>query len=196
MSTSTKERPRIARPGSGVAVDPSRVMIMRWRRGLTRDEVSDRIAALGLRTDRGRPVSLKRDAVGKVETGQRRPSELAMEALCQVLECAPADLMPGGAPLAMPRSAKVRAARLDHNRELRDFAIRHGLRYKNPKTGRIYYKKALREAYAAHVAAVLATGSGDPEQAAAAEETASAALDAAVRTLRVADPECGDRKAS
>jgi hypothetical protein len=102
-----------------------------------------------------------------------------------VLECTADELTPGGPAITMPASARARQSRLAHNRELRDFAIRHSLRYKNPRTGRVYYSKPLRKAYAAQVAVTMAaegTGAGTLENA---RTEAAAALDAAIAALRL-----------
>lgn len=191
-TTKDKDRLRIARPGSGVAVEPRRVMAMRMDRLLSRKQVSDRIAALGLTDEHGEPVTVGRDHLGKIETGWRKPSLDAMKALCTVLECRADELTPGGPAITMPASARARQSRLDHNRELRDFAIQHGLRYKNPRTGRVYYKKVLRRAYAAQVAATMAAEGPDTGALEDAQMAAAAALDAAVASLSMPGEDPGE----
>lgn len=182
MTMISQESSRRTRPGSGVAVDPRRVMAMRMRRGLKRWQVSGRVTELAMTDDHGDPVTLGRDHLGKIETGHRKPSLDMMKALCIVLECTSDDLMPGGPAISIPVTAKARQSRLDHNRELRAFAIEHSLRYKNPGTGRVYYSKPLREAYAAHVDARMMVTAG-PEAAAAATRTANEALHTAITAI-------------
>jgi transcriptional regulator with XRE-family HTH domain len=186
-TTKDKDRLRITRPGSGVAVEPRRVMAMRQRRLLTRKQVSERIAALGLADEHGKPVTMGRDHLGKIETGWRQPSLDAMRALCTALECTTDELMPGGPVITIPVTAKARQSRLAHNRELRAFAVKYGLRYKNPRTGRVYYSKPLRKAYAAQVAVTMAAEGAGPGALALedAQAEAAAALDAAVAALRL-----------
>lgn len=161
MTTMTEERPRLTRPSAGIAVDPARVIAMRFRRLLSRKQMSAAITALGLTGERGDPVRFGPDAIGKIETGQRKPSLDSLRAICAVLMCTPDDLMPGGPVIALPKVAREREARLAHNTELRNFAIRRGLRYKNPRTGRVYYGKKLRAAYARYIEVQLAEATGD-----------------------------------
>jgi hypothetical protein len=194
MTTTTEDRPRITRPGAGVTVDPQRVMTVRNKRLLTRERLSEKIRALGLTDDAGRPVTLGPDFLGKIETGGengRRPGLHSFRALCLALECDPAELMPGGRETVLPRSMRERLARLDHNRDLRDFAVPRGLRYKNPDTGRVYYSKALRAAYAAWLA-LEAVRDGDEEQVRAAEKDYEAALARVPRVDGAADNEVAD----
>lgn len=150
MSTVVTEEPQPAtRAGSGVAVSPQRVMAMRHIRRLSRQQLADRIAALGLTDDRDRPVRLGKDALGKIETGQRRPSVAAFAALTDALACDPADLTGDGRAIEMPGWVLEKQERLDENNKLRMFAAEHGLRWANPANGRVYYGNPLREAYAA-----------------------------------------------
>jgi transcriptional regulator with XRE-family HTH domain len=185
MTTSIKDRPRIVRPGSGVAVDPGRVMAMRQSRLLSRKQVSDRVRKLDLLDEHENLVTLGCDHLGKIETGHRKPSLDAMRALCDVLECKPDELMPGGPVIPVPVTARARKSRLAHNRELRAFAIQNGLRYKNSRTGRVYYAKPLRNAYAAHVAAIMADAQGDADDVETTGKLAAAALTYAMTVLRV-----------
>lgn len=200
MTTTTEERTKITRPGAGFAVDPGRVMAMRFRRLLKRPQMSARIAALGLTDEDGRPVRLGRDAIGKIETGQRKPSLDALRAICAVLDCTPDDLTPGGPVITLPKAARERQARLAHNGELREFAIERGLRYKNPNTGRVYYGKKLREAYARYVDFKLAQSAGDEDAIRAANAAFSSALTAVPRAAagenRDDDDETGELLAS
>lgn len=182
MTTTLEERPRITRPGSGVAIDPRRLLAMRHRRGMPRRrQLSARIEALGMTDDRDRPVRAGVDHIGKLETGQRNPSPFLFTALCAALECTPEELLPGGPVTSLPRAARDRRVRLDHNQCLRDFAIPRGLRYKNPETGRVYYRKELREAYARYVALDLALTTGTEAEVRAATAAYEKALAAAPR---------------
>jgi transcriptional regulator with XRE-family HTH domain len=188
MTITTEGRLRITRPGAGVAIDPGRLMAMRHRRLVSRQQMSARVAALGLVSEHGEPVTTGRDAIGKYETGARKPSLDALRAICAVLDCKPDDLMPGGPAIPLPPSAKARQARLDHNRDLREFALAYGLRYKNGKTGRVYYGRKLRAAYARHVDLLAAISARDD----GAIQEARAALAAALAAAPRAPAQTGD----
>jgi DNA-binding Xre family transcriptional regulator len=93
---------------------------MRENRGLERDELSDRITEVAIERDirdnRGDHVKYSRDAVAKLENGERRPKMFTFEAICAALECDPADLQvdfPGASrpPMlsGMPSVAEVAA---------------------------------------------------------------------------------------
>lgn len=182
MSTVVTEESRPSvRAGSGVAVSPQRVMAMRHIRRLSRQQLADRIAALGLTDDRDRPVRLGKDALGKIETGQRKPSVAAFAALTDALACDPADLTDDGRVIEMPQWVIEKQERLDENTGLRMFAAEHGLRYSNPANGRVYYGNPLREAYAAWQDLERARSSGDYEVIEAAQAAFRSALAQAPR---------------
>jgi transcriptional regulator with XRE-family HTH domain len=145
------------------------VLTTRQKRLLKRWQLSEKIAALGMTDTHGNPVTLGKDFLGKIEAGTRKPGLDSFRALCAALECEPEELLPGGRMFTLPRALRERKARLDHNRDLRDFAIPRGLRYKNPKTGRVYYGRFLREAYVAHLDLLAAQESGDSAAVAAAQ---------------------------
>lgn len=167
MTTVTGERPRITRPGAGVAIDPRRLTAIRNVRLLKRRQVSEAITALGWKGDDGEPLTLGQDVIGKYETGTRKPSLDAFRALCEVLDCDPRMMMPGGPDVTMPEEAVEREARLAHNGELRWFAKAYGLKYKNRATNRVYYRRELRAAYALYVDIRLARAAGDGDEAVA-----------------------------
>lgn len=149
-------RPAIRRPASGISIDPGRLTWFREARGWSRQELADAITRLGWKDDKGEPLTVSRDALNKIENATRKPKAQSLRAICAALSEAdapvrPRDLMPGGPVLAPHSEADSRRARLDYNRELREFAKAHGIEYKNPETGRVYYCKALREMYAQHV---------------------------------------------
>jgi transcriptional regulator with XRE-family HTH domain len=189
MTTISEERTRVTRPGAGVAVDPQRVLIARQKLFLRRWQLSDKIRDLGMTGSHGEPVTLGPDFLGKIESGKRKPSLDSFAALCAALDCEPDDLMPSGRSVTLPRSLRERKARLDHNGDLRDFAIPRGLRYKNPETGRVYYRKELREAYARHLALLTARESGDATSVRQAELAYESALARVPRVNEVADLE-------
>lgn len=180
--TITEDRPRITRPGDSVAVEPRNVMALRKLRRLTRKQMSDAIAALALVNDNGRPVSLLKDAIGKIETGQRNPSVAAFAAICAVLGCEPEALAPGAPVIPLSPGDAEAEDRLEYQRELRDFALARGLRYKNTRNGRVYYGLRLREAYERYLDLAAAEGSGDPEAEAAARAAYRRALARVPRT--------------
>jgi transcriptional regulator with XRE-family HTH domain len=147
----------VRRPASGISIDPERLTWWRESRGWSRQDLSDAVTALGLTDDDGGPLTVTRDAIAKNEKGGnalggRKPKARTVRALCLALSteenpCTPRDLLPGGEPLPPHREAEVRRLRLEHNRELRDFAREHGIRYRNPVSGRVYYSKPLQAAY-------------------------------------------------
>lgn len=101
VSTMTEERPgqipaKRERPGSGVPVSPEKLTWMRNNRKLTREQLSARIAAVALEQhildNHGDPVTYSRDAVAKLENGERKPKMYTFEALCAALECDPSEL--------------------------------------------------------------------------------------------------------
>lgn len=187
MSVMTQERQEallapvaVRRPASGIAIDPERLRWWRESRGWSRQDLSDAVAALGLTDEDGTQVTVTRDAIAKNETPDpdkgRKPKARTVRALCLALStpqrpCTPRDLLPGGDPLPPHREAQVRRLRLDHNRELREFARAHDIRYRNPVSGRVYYSRPLQAAYDLAV-----MGAGD-EVLAAAVTAARAARD-------------------
>ena len=165
------------RPSAGISIDPARLTWWRWSRGWSRQDLSDAIAALHLiNEDSGQHVTITRDAIAKNENGERKPLPVNVRAYCAALStpenpCLPHDLLPGGPPLTPHEDLLTRRSRLDHNRELRAFAIRHGIRYKNDGSGRIYYSKLLRAAYD-----LMVDGASDADVEAAAAAARDAQL--------------------
>jgi transcriptional regulator with XRE-family HTH domain len=108
----------------------------------------------------GAPVAggLTRDAIAKIENGERRPKARTLRALCAALSTPhetvlPEHLQPGGPPLALSPAAQDRQARKDYNTGMRDFADALGRPdlYRN-SNNRVYYSKELREMYEAYLA--------------------------------------------
>jgi transcriptional regulator with XRE-family HTH domain len=92
--TGAAERPTktaIRRPASGVAIDPARLIAMRARRGLSRLQLAQRTLE---RDPEGSGIS--RDAIAKIENGQRRPKTATLAMLCDALDCTEGDLLPKG----------------------------------------------------------------------------------------------------
>jgi len=161
MSAMTQERQEQRpappkRPVSGIAIDPDRLTWWRESRGWSRQDLADAITALNLTDDDGSPLTVSRDAIAKNETGAqpggRKPKARTVRAYCAALSrpgdpCTPRDLLPGGPPLPPHENENARRSRLDYNRDLRIFAREHGIRYKNPVSGRVYYSRPLRDAY-------------------------------------------------
>jgi len=158
------------RPGIGIVIDPARV---RWyrenKRALSRQDLSDRIRRLDLLDDGGRPLTLTKDAIAKIENPDpvrgRNPKPRSVRALCAGLDCSPEDLMPGGPPLGIDAAGRRR--RGGHLRGLRDFAVANHIRYTKPSGG-MSYNRPLRDAYA------LAVGGASNEDVAAAVAKARA----------------------
>ena len=79
-----------------------------------------------------------RDMVYKIENRTpargRRPSARTLRAICDVLECDPADLMPDGAELP-EGDTEARALLLDYYAALRAFALERGIIFRYPPRG-------------------------------------------------------------
>lgn len=148
-------RASVRRPASGVTIDPARLAWYRESDDMghpvwSRQDLSRAVARLALEDEDG-PLTVTRDAIAKIENGERKPKARTVRALCAALGVGVRDLMPGGEELAPHAGAAERKLRLAHNRELRAFARAHGIRYRNPSSGRVYYSVPLREAWAAAV---------------------------------------------
>lgn len=160
MSVMTEERrdqaapAAIRRPASGITIDPGRLAWHREDRIWSRQDLSDAVARLDLADENGAPLTVTRDAIAKIENGERKPKARTVRALCAALGITVRDLMPDGEPLAPHAGAEERQLRLDHNKDLRAFARAHGIRYRNPESGRVYYSVPLRDAFSASVAGV------------------------------------------
>jgi transcriptional regulator with XRE-family HTH domain len=125
VSVMTEARPgqtpaKRSRPGSGVPLDPAKLTWLRTNRGMTRDGLSDKIAEVAreqqILDNHGEPVTYSRDAVAKLENGERKPKMYTFLAICAALECDPAELQedfPGSPrvpePAGMPSVAEVSA---------------------------------------------------------------------------------------
>jgi DNA-binding Xre family transcriptional regulator len=81
-----------------------------------------------------------RDAVNKIERGERRPKGETLAAFCQILGCKPKDLVKGSEPLPDGATSDHRTA-LERNAEMREWADAQDppVPYRNPDTGRIRY---------------------------------------------------------
>lgn len=181
MSVMTQERrdqaapAAVRRPASGIAIDPARLTWHRESRIWSRQDLSDAVARLGLTDESDEPLTVTRDAIAKIENGERKPKARTVRALCQALDIGVRDLMPGGDLLVPHAEAEERKLRLAHNKDLRAFARAHGIRYRNLVSGRVYYSVPLQEAFAASVAGY--------------DNEALAALVAAAREAPQEDPE-------
>jgi transcriptional regulator with XRE-family HTH domain/predicted flap endonuclease-1-like 5' DNA nuclease len=168
MTTMTEERaqePRraISRPASGIAIDPERLIAWRSRRAMSRQDLEDAIEALGWTDERGKPVRYTRDAIAKTENRYRKPKPRTLKALCAALSteddpCTPLDLMYDGPPAQLLPAARKHRLRLDYNAGMRAYAEENGYAFRNPATGRVYYPRGLRVAYARHVLAQADAG--------------------------------------
>lgn len=158
MSVMTQERqdqaapPAIRRPMSGIAIDPDRLTWHRESRIWSRQDLSDAVAGLDLTDENGGRLTVTRDAIAKIENGDRKPKARTVRALCQALDIGVRDLMSGGDPLVPHADAEERKLRLAHNKDLRGFARAHGIQYRNPVSGRVYYSVPLKDAFTASVA--------------------------------------------
>lgn len=92
--TGAADRPTktaIRRPASGVYISTRKLIAMRSRRSMTRLQLAERTAELD-----PEHKGVSRDAIAKIENGQRRPKTSTLEKLCEALACEPKDLLPGG----------------------------------------------------------------------------------------------------
>lgn len=144
----------VRRPRSGITIDPARLRWYREDKPWSPQELEDAVTRLGLRDDDGRPLTVTRDAITKIENGERKPKARTIRALIAALGISVRDLTPGGPPLVPHADAEERRLRLDHQRDLRKFARAHGIRYRNPGSGRVYYSVPLHTAFEAAVAGV------------------------------------------
>lgn len=154
MSVMTEERrdqAAVRRPASGITIDPGRLIWHREDRIWSRQDLSDAVTRLGLLDENGGPLTVTRDAIAKIENGERKPKARTVRALCAALGITVRDLMPDGEPLAPHASSEERQLRLGHNKDLRAFARAHGIQYRNPVSGRVYYSVPLRDAFSASV---------------------------------------------
>lgn len=178
MTTMTEEaaspeRTIHRRPASGITIDGHRLEAWRERRGWSRADLSREVAALAWTDDNGDLVTYSRDALAKAENNDRRPKPITLRALCAVLStpdepCTPADLRKGGRPMPLPPSVRAAAQRRARNTAMRAWADARGISYRDPRTGRVYYTKSLRDAYDAWCAENPrdAAGSEDGDEAA------------------------------
>jgi transcriptional regulator with XRE-family HTH domain len=134
VSVMTEERPgqtpaKRERPGSGVPVSPEKLTWVRNNRKLTRDQLSERIAVVAreqnILDNHGEPVTYSRDAVAKLENGERKPKMYTFEAICAALECEASDLQedfPGTgrapAPAGIPSADEVARILADLDRSV------------------------------------------------------------------------------
>jgi transcriptional regulator with XRE-family HTH domain len=118
----------------------------------------------------GAPVTggLTRDAIAKIENGERRPKARTVRAMCAALSTTRQkvryeELMPGGPALALSADAQDRQARLRYNEGMRDFADALGREdlYRNP-AGRIFYTRELQDMYEQYLAETGAGTTGEP----------------------------------
>jgi transcriptional regulator with XRE-family HTH domain len=118
----------------------------------------------------GAPIAggLTRDALAKIENGERRPKARTLRAICAALSTdqetvLPEHLQPGGPPLALSPAAQDRQARKDYNTGMQQFADALGREdlYRNANN-RVYYRQELREMYERYLAETEAgTGMAD-----------------------------------
>jgi transcriptional regulator with XRE-family HTH domain len=187
MSVITQERQdqaapaAVRRPASGVAIDPGRLAWYRQSDDMghptwSRQDLSDAIARLGLADENGEPLTVTRDAIAKIENGERSPKPRTVRALCAALGISVRDLMPDpDHPLVPHDDAEERKLRLAHNKDLRAFARAHGIQYRNPVSGRVYYSVPLEVAFAASVA-----GASEQDMAGLIEQARGAAPETGV----------------
>jgi len=109
--TGAGERPTktaIRRPASGVVIDPAKLTGMRDKRSMTRLQLSQRTYMLA-HGDPENKKGVSRDAIAKIENGQRNPKTGTLSELCDALQCKPADLLPDPPPLWRAKAIPVEA---------------------------------------------------------------------------------------
>lgn len=90
MNSARERKTTIRRPAAGIAIDPAKLIALRERHALSRQDLAD-LVLIG-----GKPMS--RDAIAKIENGARRPKPATLRAICDALKCTPADLLPDNHP--------------------------------------------------------------------------------------------------
>lgn len=97
MSDARLSRATARRPGAGVPIDPGKLAWVRNARLLKRDQLSDRIAEVArerdIRDEHDELVTYGRDAIAKLENGERKPTMPTFTAIVAALDCDPADLL-------------------------------------------------------------------------------------------------------
>lgn len=73
-------RTAIRRPASGIPIDPAKLLRMRNERAWSREELAAR-------------TGISRDSIAKYENGERSPKPDKLRALCEMLDCEPAELL-------------------------------------------------------------------------------------------------------
>jgi transcriptional regulator with XRE-family HTH domain len=107
----------------------------------------------------GQPVTggLTRDAIAKIENGDRRPKPATLRVLTAALSkygepVRPAGMLPGAPRQQRSEEALDRDARLDRNRALRNFAVSIGRpELAWSRTGRARYTRELEDLYDEYV---------------------------------------------
>jgi transcriptional regulator with XRE-family HTH domain len=151
---------------NGLGVNPSltRAQVPRWLRAsdgwdLDLNAVNWLMVQRGWsKADLGDAVSrywFSRDSVNKIERGERRPKARTLRAFCEILQCTPAQLMPGSRPLPEGQTS-ARQAMLAFNAGMREYADARGISYRRPgpdgKPGRIAYPPELHDEYSEFLA--------------------------------------------
>jgi transcriptional regulator with XRE-family HTH domain len=147
----------IRRPASGFAIDPGALIRWRAKRAWSRDDLAARIAALNLTdTVTGKPYTVGKYAITKIENGGRSPKPRTLRALCLGLStedepCQPEDLLlpdenVDGDWDDLGVTLDQRRDRVTASSKLRKFAEKHGIPFH--QDGRVVYSRPLRDAYA------------------------------------------------
>jgi hypothetical protein len=117
---------------------------------VTPDEESKSCTTCGVPITGG----LTRDAIAKLEHGERRPKGPTVQALCAALSTEyeivrPEMLQPGGPVMPLSEEGQERLARLEFQRGMRELADALGRPelYRDPRTNRIRYTDELYEMY-------------------------------------------------
>lgn len=104
MTHARETQTAIRRPASGMNVDPAKLVRLREEHGWSRQdlagEVGPYLPSRTLPDGRTEPGRFSRDAIAKIENGERRPKAKTLTALCAALSCEPRDLLrdqPGAA---------------------------------------------------------------------------------------------------
>lgn len=118
------------RRNDGWTLDTGAVKAQRTVRGWTESQLADAVARHWF----------SRDAVNKIERGERRPKARTLRAICMILRCRPEQLMAGSRPLP-DGATTVHRDLLGYNKAMRAWADSQDppIPYRDPVSKRIRY---------------------------------------------------------
>lgn len=168
------ERAVIPRPAASIKIDPARLAMLRNRRAMSRLGLERAVDNLRLRDPDmpGKRLRVTRDALAKLERGERSPKGKTLQAITEALSTPyeplePHDFLPGQPPIEEVMAARREFARDAYHMRLQAFADRIGRQdlYRD-RQGKIRYTAELKRMYQAGLDSVPDEDDGDPEAAA------------------------------